>query len=92
MAQDARTTLVGELLSEFIEDRVRQAPQQAFGIRDVKQSLAGMLDDAGLLIELHSADDSWISASLDEHPLLLRQPASAATWKPGLNKCGSRAV
>jgi hypothetical protein len=86
MAQDARTTLVGELLSEFIEDRVRQAPQQAFGMWDVKQSLAGMLGDAGMLIELRPADERWISASLDRHPLLLRQSVSAATWKPGLNK------
>ncbi len=92
MARDARSTFISELLSEFVEDHVRRAPQYAFGIRDVKQGLAGMLNDAGLVIELHSADDSWISASLDEHPLLLRQPASAATWKPGLNKGGLRAV
>jgi hypothetical protein len=86
MAREARSTFISELLSEFVEDHVRRAPQYAFGIRDVKQGLAGMLDDAGLLIELHSADDSWISASLDIHPLLLRQSVCAATRKPWLNK------
>lgn len=86
MARDARTTLVGELLSEFVEDHVRRAPQQAFGLRDVKQSLKGMFEDAGMLIDLLPSDDHWISSSLDVHPLLLRQSASAATWKPGLNK------
>jgi hypothetical protein len=90
MAQDARTTFISELLSEFVEDYVRRAPQNPFGIKDVKQGLAGMLDDAGLLIELHPADDSWISASLDVHPLLLRQSANTATWKPGLNKSALR--
>ena len=78
--------LVLELMSEFVEDHIKQAPQQAFGMRDVKQSLAGMLEDAGMLIELGLADERWISASLDRHPLLLRQSVSAATWKPGLNK------
>ncbi len=86
MAQHARSTLVGELTSEFVEDHIGRAPQQAFGTRDVRQSLAGMLEDAGMLIELSPADERWISASLDIHPLLLRQSVCAATRKPWLNK------
>ena len=86
MARDATTTLVGALLSEFVEDQVRRAPQQPFGIGDLKQALAGMLGEAGILIDLRPTDDPWISAWLDEHPLLQRQPAGTGTWKPGFNK------
>jgi hypothetical protein len=86
MARHATTTLVGELLSEFVEDQVRRAPRQPFGMGDLKQALTGMLGEAGILIELRPADDPWISAWLDQHPLLQRQPAGTGTWKPGLNR------
>ncbi len=85
MALDARTTMVLELLFEFVEDHVRQAPDRPFGIGDLKQSVGIMLREADISIDLWASDDQWVSDWLDRHPLLLRQPSGRAAWKPGLN-------
>ena len=87
MAQDARTQIVQELVSEFVEDRVRQAPDRSFGMGELKRSLGEMLKEADLPVDLRSADEAWMSDWLDRHPLLLREQANApAAWRPGFNK------
>ena len=87
MATDARAQTLRELLSEFIEERVRQMPDQAFSIGDVTRALSAMLMDAGQAGALAPSDNKWLAASLDHHPFLLRsQAGSTVQWKPGLNK------
>jgi hypothetical protein len=77
--------MVLELMSEFVEDQVRQVPSRPFSLADLRQSLDLMLQDADLSGGLQARDDAWVSDWLDRHPLLRRDP-SAASWKPGLNR------
>jgi len=87
VAADARAKIVTELLSEFVEERVRQLPAQAFGINEVKQALGTALHDAGGAIALTPNDDRWISERLDRHPFLLKAAKGrVSAWRPGLNR------
>ncbi len=87
MATEPRTQVLRELLSEFIEERVRQMPNHAFSIGDVTRALGAMLMDAGQAGALGPRDSQWMAASLDQHPFLLRSKSGSTTqWKPGLNK------
>ncbi len=86
MASDARTKMVLELAAEFVEDHVRTRSAQPFSLKEVKQSLNTMLEEAGVAIALLPADEPWLADWLDRHPLLLKQGSGPArAWKPGLN-------
>ena len=72
---------------EFVEEWIRQIPNQAFSMGDVTRAVSAMLTDAGQAGSFAPSDCQWIAASLDQHPFLLRsKPGSTAQWKPGLNK------
>ena len=87
MATDTKAQVLRELLSEFVEERVRQMPNRTFAMSDVTRALSAMLMDAGQAGALGPSDSQRIAASLDQHPFLLRSKAgSTAQWKPGLNK------
>jgi hypothetical protein len=87
MATDARAKIVAELLAEFIEERVRQAPKKAFGLSDVTRALGSMLRDSDAALELKRTDETWLAQKLDQHPFLRRAKAGASgQWVPGLNK------
>ena len=87
MAIDQRAQILRELLSEFVEERVRQLPNRAFAMSDVTRALSAMLTDAGQAGALAPSDNKWIAVSLDQHPFLLRSKAGPTPfWKPGLNK------
>ncbi len=86
MTGDARTKIVLELAAEFVEDHVRTRGAQPFGLDEVKRSLRTMLQEAEVALDLKPTDDQWLSDWLDQHPLLLRQPAgSASVWRAGIN-------
>ncbi len=87
MAGDPHRIIVAELLTEFVEERVRQLPTRAFGVGDVTQAASTMLREAGVLATVRPTDEQWIATWLDQHPFLLKQKAGfGALWKPGLNK------
>jgi len=81
------TTIVSELVAEFVEERVRQHPTKPFRLDDLKRAVAALLRDAGDATNLKAADDGWIVDWLDRHPFLIKQQSGAGgEWKPGLNK------
>jgi hypothetical protein len=87
MATNPRAQILRELLSEFVEERVRQIPNEAFSIADVTQALSAMLTDAGQAGAFAPSDNTWMAAALDRHPFVLRSRAgSTPQWKPGLNR------
>jgi hypothetical protein len=93
MAGDPRRTIVAELVTEFVEERVRHLPIATFSMDDVTQAITVMLREAGVLSAITPGDEMWIADWLDQHPFLLQQKAgSAAQWKPGLNKGGLRGL
>jgi hypothetical protein len=87
MAGDPRQTIVAELVTEFVEERVRHSPLDAFSIGDVTSAVTAMLREASVLAAIEPDDEKWIADWLDQHPFLLQQNAgSTAQWRPGLNK------
>ena len=87
MATDARAKILNELLAEFVEERVRQAPKKVFGLGVVTRALSGMLRDSDTRLDLKSTDDARLVQWLDQHPFLQRTRAGAsAQWTPGLKK------
>jgi hypothetical protein len=91
VVHDARAKIIAELASEFVEERVRQRPTEAFRIDDVKRALASLLSEAEASVELKATDDRWLCDWLDRHPFLLRaDTGSALQWKPGLNRAAAQ--
>lgn len=92
MAGDARTTIVSELVSEFVEERVRQHPSKAFDLAAVRAALAASLKEADSGVALKPADDALIAAILDRHPFVVGTGSGAKrAWKPGLDKAAVKA-
>src|SRR3954466_7350798 len=50
MAGDARSKLIAELVSEFVEERVRQFPSQVFDLAALKRAVATALRRAELAL------------------------------------------
>lgn len=87
MPGDARTTIVSELVSEFVEERVRQHPGKAFDLAAVRKAIAASLKDADAGVALAPADDALIAGLLDRHPFVVGTGSGAKrVWKPGLDK------
>jgi hypothetical protein len=85
MAGEARGQMIAELLDDYIEERVRQFPNQAFDLASVRRALQQLLKE-GEAGDLGPGDDKAIAQKLDQHPFLVRAPGAAASWKPGLDK------
>jgi len=91
MAGDARSKLIAELVSEFVEERVRQFPTQVFDLAALKRAVATALEEGGAGFELMSGDDRALASLLDRHPFLVRaKDRTTLAWKPGLDKARPR--
>ena len=82
----ARAQMVAELLDDFVEERVRQFPKQAFDIAAVRRALRETLRDGEAGFDLGPGDDKALGQLLDRHPFLTRVPGAASAWQPGLDK------
>ena len=51
MTSDRKSTMVGELLADYVDERVRQFPTAAFDLAGVKRSLDGALTCRPEIIE-----------------------------------------
>jgi len=91
MAGDARSKLIAELVSEFVEERVRQFPTQVFDLAAVKRAVATAIKEGGAGFELMSGDDRALASLLDQHPFLVRaKDRNTLAWRPGLDKARPR--
>ena len=91
MAGDARSKLIAELVSEFVEERVRQFPTQVFDLAAVKGSVTMALKEGGAGFELMSGDDRALASLLDQHPFLVRAKGrTTLAWRPGLDRARPR--
>ena len=91
MAGDARSKLIAELVSEFVEERVRQFPTQVFDLAAVKRAVTMAFKEGGTGLELLSGDDRALTSLLDQHPFLVRaKDRTTLAWKPGLDKARPR--
>ncbi len=91
MTSHRKSTMVGELLADYVEERVRQFPSAAFDLAGVKRSLNGVLKEGQAGFDLGAADDRALATLLDQHPFLLRaSQGPALAWKPGLDKARMR--
>ena len=82
-----RTTIIAELLQDYVEERVRQFPTQSFDLDAVKRTLREPLREAQAGFDLGPGHDREIAAFLDQHPFLMRAgKGPAPSWKPGLRK------
>ncbi len=91
MAGDVRSKLIAELVSEFVEERVRQFPTQVFDLAAVKRAVTLALKEGRTGLELMSGDDRALASLLDQHPFLVRaKDRTTLAWKPGLDKVRPR--
>ena len=83
--------MIAELVEEYVEERVRQFPTQAFDVGAVRQALRESLKEGEAGFDLGPRDDTALAQLLDRHPFLVRASgASALSWKPGLDKSGMK--
>ena len=87
MSAGAKSTIVLELVAEFVEERVRHCPGRPFDLGDATRAVHAALREAGHPTALGPRDKSVVANSLNQHPFLLRsQTGPVATWTPGLKK------
>ena len=90
MGREARAQMIAELVDDYVEERVRQFPTQAFDVAAVRRALQEALKDGDAGFDLGPGDDKALGQLLDRHPFLTRVPGSAPAWKPGLDKAAMK--
>ncbi|MDB5651391.1 MAG: hypothetical protein JWL62_2911 [Hyphomicrobiales bacterium] len=84
-------SLLSELVAEYAEERVRQFPGKSFDLEEASRALAAMVAETGEKVTFSQADTGKITALLEGHPFLVRQPGARASWKPGLDRAQLKA-
>ena len=80
-----------ELVAEFVEDRVRAFPSEAFDLPTAERAIKAMLKDGQLAIDVGPKGDVPLATLLDAHPFLVRaKHRSGPAWKPGLQRRAAR--
>lgn len=79
------STLLDELVSEFIEERVRRHPRAIFDLDMAVKEVSAMLTEAGEKPVAAAPERARIEALLEKHPFLTREPGKSPRWKPGLD-------
>ncbi|MBX9738819.1 MAG: hypothetical protein K2X62_02040 [Beijerinckiaceae bacterium] len=83
--------MLDALTAEFVEERVRQNPKKSFDLVEASRALSEMLAEAGEKAAFSARDLETITALLDRHPFVLRQPGAKPSWKPGLDRAQIKA-
>ena len=87
MTGTVRSTMLAELLADYVEERVRQFPKATFDLAGTKRSLNAVLKEGQAGFDLGAGDDRVLTNMLDRHPFLLRASnGPVLTWKPGLDR------
>ena len=91
MAASLRSSMIAELLTDYVEERVRQFPKAVFDLAGVKRSLSAVLIDGQAGFDLVPGDDRVLTSMLDQHPFLVRAGnGPGLSWRPGLDRTRRR--
>lgn len=88
MPPRAKTSILSELVQEFVEERVRGFPGEAFDLAGARDAVRAALRDSGEpSLEREPVADAKLTELLDRHPFLIRAAGKGPpAWKPGLKK------
>ncbi len=87
MTASPRSSMIAELLTDYVEERVRQFPKAVFDLAGVKRSLSAVLKDGQAGFDLVAGDDRVLTSLLDQHPFLVRAGnGPGLSWRPGLDR------
>jgi len=87
MTGTVRSTMLAELLADYVEERVRQFPHAPFELAGVRCSLNAALKEGQAGFDLGAGDDRVLTNMLDRHPFLKRASSGPVlAWRPGLDR------
>ena len=87
MTGHPKSTMIAELLADYVEERVRQFPKATFDLAGTKRSLNAALKEGQAGFDLGAGDDRVLTNMLDRHPFLLQASSGPVlAWRPGLDR------